>query len=184
MAFDAVLLVSFGGPEGPDEVEPFLENVLRGRQVPRERMQQVAAHYLEFGGVSPISGQNRALVEALRAALDTRAADLPVYWGNRNWHPFLADTMRTMRADGIRRAAAFVTSAYSSYSSCRQYLDDLAQARLAVGEGAPEVVKLRPYSRLCRAPCRRTAGGARPGWPRCAGADERAQYPGCDGRDL
>ena len=145
MAFDAVLLVSFGGPEGPDEVEPFLENVLRGRQVPRERMQQVAAHYLEFGGVSPISGQNRALVEALRAALDTRAADLPVYWGNRNWHPFLADTMRTMRADGIRRAAAFVTSAYSSYSSCRQYLDDLAQARLAVGEGAPEVVKLRPY---------------------------------------
>src|SRR5580658_536806 len=116
MAFDAVLVVSFGGPEGPDDVEPFLENVLRGRQVPRERMQQVAAHYLEFGGVSPLNAHNRALVEALRAALAAQHAGLPVYWGNRNWHPLLADTLRTMRADGIHHAAAFVTSPFSSYS--------------------------------------------------------------------
>ena len=109
---------------------PFLENVLRGRRVPPERMQQVAAHYLEFGGVSPINGQNRALVEAVARRPRRRGrSDLPVYWGNRNWHPYLADTVRAMAADGVRRAAAFVTSAYSSYSSCRQYLDDLARAR-------------------------------------------------------
>jgi ferrochelatase len=145
VAFDAVLVVSFGGPEGPEDVEPFLENVLRGRQVPRDRMQEVAARYLELGGISPINGHNRDLVEALRPALAARGSQLPVYWGNRNWHPYLADAVRTMRADGVRRAAAFVTSAYSSYSSCRQYLDDLAGARLAVGDGAPELVKLRPF---------------------------------------
>jgi ferrochelatase len=145
VTFDAVLLVSFGGPEGPDDVLPFLENVLRGRSVPRDRMQQVAAHYLEFGGVSPINGHNRKLVASLRDALAQRHRDLPVYWGNRNWHPFLADTVRQMETDGVRRAAAFVTSAYSSYSSCRQYLEDLAQARTMVGADAPELVKLRPY---------------------------------------
>jgi ferrochelatase len=145
MAFEALLLVSFGGPEGPDEVLPFLENVLRGRSVPRDRTEQVAAHYLEFGGVSPINGQNRALLAALQDAMSDRDVPLPVYWGNRNWHPFLADTVRTMATDGVRRAAAFVTSAYSSYSGCRQYLDDLARARSTVGSTAPEIVKLRPY---------------------------------------
>jgi ferrochelatase len=145
VTFDAVLLVSFGGPEAPDDVFPFLENVLRGRSVPTDRMQQVAAHYLEFGGVSPLNEQNRKLVAALRDALAERHRDLPVYWGNRNWHPLLADTVRTMQMDGVRRAAAFVTSAYSGYSSCRQYLEDLARARATVGADAPELVKLRPY---------------------------------------
>jgi ferrochelatase len=145
VGFDAVLLVSFGGPEGADEVMPFLENVLRGRPVPPERMQQVASHYLEFGGMSPINGQNRALVAALADALAGRHQDLPVYWGNRNWHPYLPDVVRAMAADGIQRAAAFVTSAYSSYSGCRQYVEDLARARDEAGPGAPELVKLRPY---------------------------------------
>jgi ferrochelatase len=145
VAFDAVLLLSFGGPEGPDDVMPFLRNVTRGRPVRPERLEQVAAHYYEFGGVSPINGENRALRQAIAESLTARGRSLPVYWGNRNWHPFLADTLRVMRDDGIRRAAAFVTSAYSSYSSCRQYLDDIAAAREAVGPGAPEVLKLRPY---------------------------------------
>jgi ferrochelatase len=145
VTFDAVVLLSFGGPEGPDDVVPFLENVLRGRSVPPDRVQRVAAHYLEFGGVSPINEQNRKLLAALRDALAERHRDLPVYWGNRNWHPLLADTVRTMQTDGVRRAAAFVTSAYSSYSSCRQYLEDLARAQATVGADAPELVKLRPY---------------------------------------
>jgi protoporphyrin/coproporphyrin ferrochelatase len=145
VGFDAVLVVSFGGPEGPEDVMPFLRNVVRGRPVPDARLQQVAAHYQEFGGISPINGQNRALVSALGPALAERHAALPVYWGNRNWHPYLDDVVATMAADGIRRAAAFVTSAYSSYSSCRQYLEDLDRARRAVGANAPEIVKLRPY---------------------------------------
>jgi ferrochelatase len=139
--FDALVLVSFGGPDGPDDVMPFLENVLRGRRVAPGRMEAVAARYLELGGVSPINGHNRALLDALRAA----QPDLPVYWGNRNWRPFLTDTVARMAADGVQRAAAFVTSAYSSYSSCRQYLDDIEAARAAVGPGAPEIVKLRPF---------------------------------------
>jgi ferrochelatase len=142
---DAILLVSFGGPERPEEVLPFLENVLRGRNVPRERMLAVAEHYYHFGGRSPINDQNRALITALREVLATQGPDLPVYWGNRNWHPLLADTLRQMTADGVRRAFAFVTSAYSSYSGCRQYLEDLAKAREAVGPGAPEVLKLRVF---------------------------------------
>jgi len=145
VAFDAVLLLSFGGPEGPDDVMPFLRNVVRGRPVPPERLDQVAAHYHLFGGVSPINAANRALREAISSALLTRGRSLPVYWGNRNWHPLLTDTVRAMRDDGVRRAAAFVTSAYSSYSSCRQYLDDIDTARAAVGPGGPEIVKLRPY---------------------------------------
>ncbi len=145
MAFDAVLLLSFGGPEGPDDVLPFLQNVMRGRPVRPERLEQVAAHYYEFGGVSPINAENRALRDAIGDSLAARGRSLPVYWGNRNWDPFLTDTLRAMRDDGIRRAAAFVTSAYSSYSSCRQYLDDIAAARAAVGPGAPEVLKLRSY---------------------------------------
>jgi ferrochelatase len=138
--YDALLLLSFGGPEAPEDVLPFLENVVRGRGVPRERLLEVAEHYSHFGGVSPINEQNRALLAAIRAELD-----LPVYWGNRNWHPLVEDTVATMRADGVRRALVFVTSAYTSYSGCRQYQDDLARARSAVGEGAPELDKLRHY---------------------------------------
>jgi ferrochelatase len=142
---DAVLLVSFGGPDRTEEVIPFLENVLRGRPVPRERMLEVAEHYYHFGGRSPINDQNRALLAALRDLLAEQGPALPVYWGNRNWHPLLADTMRQMAADGVRRAFAFVTSPYSSYSGCRQYLEDLARAREAAGPGAPEVLKLRVF---------------------------------------
>ncbi|GIH69389.1 ferrochelatase [Sphaerimonospora thailandensis] len=139
--YDALVVVSFGGPEGPEDVMPFLENVVRGRGVPRERLLEVADHYQRFGGVSPINAQCRQLIEAIEAE---PAVGLPVYWGNRNWHPFLEDTVRRMKDDGVRRAAAFVTSAYSSYSSCRQYLDDIARARAAV-PGAPEIVKLRHH---------------------------------------
>jgi ferrochelatase len=142
---DAILLISFGGPDRPEEVMPFLENVLRGRNVPRERMLEVAEHYHHFGGRSPINDQNRALMAALQNALADQSPDLPVYWGNRNWHPLLADTLRQMTADGVRRAFAFVTSAYSSYSGCRQYLEDIARARTAVGSAAPEVLKLRVF---------------------------------------
>src|SRR3981189_3721339 len=112
--YDAILIVSFGGPEKPDDVMPFLENVLRGKNVPRERMLQVAEHYYHFGGRSPINDQNRALMAALEAVLAAEGPDLPVYWGNRNWHPLLADTLRQMMAGGVRRAFVFVTSAYSS----------------------------------------------------------------------
>ena len=143
--YDSVLVVSFGGPEGPDDVIPFLENVLRGRNVPRERMLQVAEHYHHFGGVSPINEQNRRLIRALEARLAQAGPRLPVYWGNRNWHPLLPDTLAQMNRGGVRRALAFVTSAYSSYSSCRQYLEDIARARAAAGDGAPEVDKLRVF---------------------------------------
>jgi len=145
MSSDAILVVSFGGPEGPADVIPFLENVLRGRPVPRERLLEVAEHYHHFGGKSPINDQNRALIAALREVLEKQGPALPVYWGNRNWHPLLADTMRQMTRDGIGRAFAFVTSAYSSYSGCRQYREDLARAREAAGPGAPEVLKLRVF---------------------------------------
>jgi ferrochelatase len=145
MTYEAILLVSFGGPEGPDDVMPFLENVLRGRNVPRERMAQVARHYEMFGGVSPINGQNRQLIAALRQELETNGPQLPIYWGNRNWHPMLSDTMRQMANDGIKHALAFVTSAYSSYSSCRQYLDDIQRACEAVGPAAPTVDKIRAF---------------------------------------
>jgi protoporphyrin/coproporphyrin ferrochelatase len=143
--YDALLLVSFGGPEGPDEVMPFLENVLRGKNVPRERMLEVAEHYQHFGGVSPINEQNRRLIAALERELDAYGPQLPIYWGNRNWRPMLADTMRQMAADGVRRALAFVTSAYSSYSGCRQYREDIARAQEEVGSNAPEVDKLRVF---------------------------------------
>jgi len=124
---------------------PFLENVLRGRHVPRARMLEVAEHYHHFGGRSPINDQNRALIAALNKVLAAEGPDLPVYWGNRNWHPLLPDTLRQMAADGVRRAFAFVTSAYSSYSGCRQYLEDIARAREIVGPAAPEVLKLRVF---------------------------------------
>ena len=143
--YDAILLVSFGGPEGMEEVMPFLENVLRGRNVPAERMRAVAHHYELFGGVSPINGQNRALMAALKDELEASGLRLPIYWGNRNWHPLLADTLRQMADDGIRHALAFVTSAYSSYSGCRQYRENIERAREEVGAGAPRVDKLRAF---------------------------------------
>jgi ferrochelatase len=145
MNYDAVLIVSFGGPESRDEVIPFLENVLRGRNVPRERMLAVAEHYYHFGGKSPINQQMRELIGALEAELARNGPKLPVYWGNRNWHPMLADTLRHMKQDGIRKALAFVTSAYSSYSGCRQYREDIARAQSEIGIEAPVVDKVRPF---------------------------------------
>ncbi|GAA0430855.1 ferrochelatase [Acrocarpospora corrugata] len=134
--YDALVVVSFGGPERPEDVLPFLENVVRGRGVPRERLLAVEAHYQRFGGVSPINQQCRELVAALEGVVD-----VPVYWGNRNWHPYLTDTVRQMAADGVRRAAAFATAATSSYSSCRQYIEDIARATREV-QDAPRLVKL------------------------------------------
>jgi protoporphyrin/coproporphyrin ferrochelatase len=145
MNYDALLLVSFGGPEGMDDVIPFLENVLRGRNVPRERMLQVARHYESFGGVSPINQQNRNLIAALQKEFEENGLRLPIYWGNRNWHPLLPDALRQMAADGIRNALAFVTAAYSSYSSCRQYLQNISDAQSTVGPSAPPVEKLRVF---------------------------------------
>ncbi|MCY3711888.1 MAG: ferrochelatase [Gemmatimonadetes bacterium] len=145
MNFDALLLVSFGGPEGPDDVIPFLERVLKGRRVPRERMMEVAEHYHHFDGVSPINGLNRALISALEVALETRGLSLPVYWGNRNWHPLLTNTVGRMAADGIKQALAFVTSPYSSWSNCRQYLENIEDARRDAGPGAPVIEKIRPF---------------------------------------
>ena len=144
-AYDALLIVSFGGPEGMDEVRPFLANVLRGRPVPPERIDEVVHHYEVFGGVSPLNGQNRALLAALRPLIQDAGPRLSLYWGNRNWHPFLADALREMARDGVRRALAFVTSAFSSYSGCRQYLEDIERARAEVGAGAPPVDKLRVF---------------------------------------
>jgi protoporphyrin/coproporphyrin ferrochelatase len=144
-SYDAFLLVSFGGPEGPDDVMPFLANVTRGRNVPPERLAGVAEHYYAFGGVSPINQQCRDLLAAVRADFAASGLSLPLYWGNRNWTPYLTDTVRQMAEDGIRRAVAFVTSAYSSYSSCRQYLDDIERARAAVGPAAPRIDKIRRF---------------------------------------
>ena len=182
-AYDAVLVLSFGGPEKPDDVIPFLENVLRGRNVPRERMLAVAEHYYHFGGKSPINDQNRALIAGLEGELASHGLKLPIYWGNRNWHPFLADTLRQMRADGVRKALAFVTSIFSSYSGCRQYLEDIERARAEVA-GAPEIHKLRkfynhPLFIEAQADEVRAALGGR------AAPDylHRPQRPASDGRD-
>lgn len=142
LPFDSLLLVSFGGPESREEVIPFLENVVRGRPVPRQRMLEVAEHYYHFGGRSPINEQNRALLRALEAEPDVR---LPLFWGNRNWQPFLAGTLRQMATHRRRRALAFITSAFSSYSGCRQYLEDIERARAEVGPEAPAVERLRPF---------------------------------------
>ena len=143
--YQALLLVSFGGPEQPDDVMPFLENVLRGKNVPRPRMLEVAEHYYEFGGVSPINEQNRQLIAALERELADARIDLPIYWGNRNWHPLLPDVMRTMRDEGVTKCLAFVTSAFSCYSGCRQYREDIRQRQEAIGDDAPEVGKLRVF---------------------------------------
>ena len=141
MNYDALLVLSFGGPEGPDDVIPFLQNVTAGRNIPTERLAEVAEHYQHFGGVSPINAQNRALI----AALEASEFPLPIYFGNRNWHPFVTDTVAQMKADGIKNALVFVTSAFSSYSGCRQYREDIAKACEAVGEGAPEFGKIRVF---------------------------------------
>lgn len=143
--YDAILLVSFGGPEKPDDVLPFLENVLRGKPVPRERLLEVAEHYYHFAGSSPINSQNRALIAALETELRAHSIALPIYWGNRNWHPLLADTLQQMKTDGIQRALAFFTSAYSSYSGCRQYRENIAAAQQLAGEGSPQVDKIRAF---------------------------------------
>ena len=144
-SYDALLVVSFGGPEKPDDVIPFLENVLRGKNVPRERMLAVAEHYYHFGGVSPINAQNRALVAALQAEFDRKGPPWRVYWGNRNWQPLLPDTLAVMARDGVRRALGFFTSAYSSYSGCRQYRENIQLAQQQVGPAAPAIDKLRMF---------------------------------------
>ena len=143
--YDAFLLVSFGGPEGPADVLPFLETVTRGRGVPRDRLAEVARHYDLFGGVSPINQRCRDLLTAIGKDFAPASIDLPRYWGNRNWHPYLADTVAQMAADGVRHAIALVTSAYGSYSSCRQYLDDIEAARAQAGPGAPRIDKIRHF---------------------------------------
>jgi ferrochelatase len=145
MNYDAILVVSFGGPESREDVIPFLETVLRGKNIPRERLLTVAEHYYHFEGKSPINRQTREMIAALEVELAQSGLTLPVYWGNRNWHPLLPETLRQMKQDGIRRALGFVTSAYSSYSGCRQYREDIARAQSEVGTGAPEVDKLRAF---------------------------------------
>lgn len=143
--YDALLLVSFGGPEKPEDVLPFLEHVTRGRPVPRARLLEVAGHYHRFGGASPINAHNRRLLEAIRAELAAHGPALPVYWGNRHWHPFLEDAVRRMAGDGVRRALAFATAGFASYASCRVYREDLDRAVAAVGPAAPRVDKLRLF---------------------------------------
>src|ERR1035437_5090989 len=143
--YDAFLLVSFGGPENPDEVIPFLQNVTAGRSIPTGRLAEVAGHYYLFGGVSPLNQQCRDLIAAVGKDFAARGIDLSVYWGNRNWQPYLTGTVQEMASAGVRRALAFVTSAYSSYSSCRQYLDDIERARAEVGPGAPAIDKIRRF---------------------------------------
>src|SRR3712207_29007 len=142
---EALLVLSFGGPEGADDVMPFLENVTRGRGIPRERLEAVAEHYLHFGGVSPINAQNQALIAAVEADLAAHGVHLPVYWGNRNWAPYVEDTWRRMADDGIEHVYVFATSAYASASGCRQYHEDVARARAALGPGAPTAEKLPHY---------------------------------------
>ncbi len=141
----ALLVASFGGPEGPGDVRPFLENVTRGRGVPPERLDDVAQHYLHFGGVSPINALNRRLIEAVRGRLREEGIDLPVYFGNRNWHPMIEDTVERMAADGVGHALVFATSAWGGYSGCRQYLEDIARARAAAGPSAPALTRLRQF---------------------------------------
>ncbi|HEX7661466.1 MAG TPA: ferrochelatase [Pseudonocardiaceae bacterium] len=144
-SFDALLFLSFGGPEGPDEVRPFLEKVAEGRNVPPERLDEVEHHYLTFGGVSPINKLNRDMIDATRAELARQDIDMPVYFGNRNWYPLVEDTVAEMARAGVRRALVFPTSAYAGYSACRQYDEDILRARAVVGHSAPALVKLRQF---------------------------------------
>ncbi len=144
-SYDALLLVSFGGPEKREDVMPFLERVVAGKRVPKERLLEVAEHYYHFEGKSPINDQNRALIAALEKELALHGPKLPIYWGNRNWHPLLPETLGRMRDDGVKRALAIFTSAFSSYSGCRQYRENVAKARAEVGEGAPVIDKVRAF---------------------------------------
>ena len=191
MSYDAILVVSFGGPESPDDVIPFLENVLRGRNVPRERMLAVAEHYYHFGGKSPINQQTRELIAALENELAQHGPKLPVYWGNRNWHPMLAETLRQMKQDGIRSALAFVTSAYSSYSGCRQYREDIVRAQNEVGADAPQIDKLRAFFNHPgfvrghrRAVARRARRSSRGCTTQCSDRLHRAQHSIVDGEHV
>ena len=143
--YDALLFVSFGGPEGREDVLPFLENVLRGKPVPRERMLEVAEHYYHFDGISPINGQNRDLIQAVKMELEDQQIQLPIYWGNRNWHPMLEDTLQEMQNDGVKRALVFITSAYSSYSGCRQYRENIEEAKSSLADGCIETDKIRVF---------------------------------------
>ncbi len=143
--YDAILVMSFGGPEGPEDVMPFLDNVLRGKNVPDERKQEVAHHYLDFGGKSPLNAQNRELVTSLQRELKDHGIDLPVYWGNRNWHPMIADTLRQMRDAGVKTFLTFTTSAFSCYSGCRQYREDIMKAQELLGDDAPAFDKIRTF---------------------------------------
>jgi ferrochelatase len=145
VVYDAFVLLSFGGPEKPDDVMPFLRNVVRGRGVPEERLLEVAEHYLHFGGVSPINQQCRDLLAAVEADFEAGGVDLPAYWGNRNWQPMLEDTVARMRDDGVTHALGLATSAYGGYSSCRQYWEDIDRARAKVGPKAPMISKLRQF---------------------------------------
>lgn len=189
MSYDAILVMSFGGPAGPDEVMPFLENVVRGRNVPRERLLAVSEHYHHFDGVSPITERTDEVVEALKAELKANGPDLPVYLGNRFWHPMLEDTLRQMRDDGVERALAIKTSAFSSWSGCRAYQVDLARVRETIGEGAPEVDVVRPffnhpgYVETCEARLRDAIaelGAERPHVLFTAHSIPTAQAAGCD----
>jgi ferrochelatase len=143
--YDAILLVSFGGPEQPDDVIPFLKNVLRGRNVPEERMLEVAEHYQHFGGVSPINQQCRDLLDALRVELDQHGIKLPLYWGNRNWHPLLPDVFKTMQQDGVKKVLSLVTSGFSCYSGCRQYRENLYSARELIEAPEMQIDKIRVF---------------------------------------
>lgn len=143
--YDAVLVLSFGGPEQPDDVMPFLRNVTKGRNIPDDRLTTVAEQYAMFGGRSPINDHCRTLIESLRVELDQAGIDLPIYWGNRNWEPYVSDAVAAMAADGVERALVYVTSAFGSYSGCRQYQEDLGRARDAAGAKAPELHKLRLF---------------------------------------
>ncbi|MEZ6129729.1 MAG: ferrochelatase [Planctomycetaceae bacterium] len=143
--YDALLFVSFGGPEGPDDVMPFLESVLRGRNVPRERMLEVAEHYNHFGGVSPINQQCRELIAALEKELRAHSIDLPIFWGNRNWHPLLPDTLRDLKQSGARNALTFITSAFSSYSGCRQYRENIRAAQAEANAEDLQIDKIRVF---------------------------------------
>ena len=173
-SYDALLLVSFGGPEGPEDVMPFLENVVRGKDVPRERLLEVARHYERFGGVSPAGDQIRALLVALVTELNAHGPPLPVYWGNRHWHPLLSETVAQMADDGVQRALAFVTSAFGSYPGCGQYLQDIASARKEVGR--PSAADRQAAAVLQSSPLHRGHGRSCLG---CVGrASGRAPQPG------
>jgi ferrochelatase len=143
--YDALLVLSFGGPRGPADVMPFLERVTSGRGVPRQRLLEVAKHYQHFDGVSPINQRNRELISRIEAALAEAGLELPVYFGNRNWHPLVEDTVAEMARDGVRAALVLATSGYGGYSACRQYHEDIARARASVGAHAPDLVKLRHF---------------------------------------